>query len=217
MNPEVLIFSDLHLNWKACKVIFEEVKKRNITNVFNLGDEDAFIGKTDEAYRALFEPLINFNNNGYELTCLIGNRSGGIPKELFTNYVGVNDEGRVVGKWIYKQENIIAGHDGEQIAKAYKDVIENYDDSNPLVIFHGHSHSMGVLPEYKWLNDNEKIRIIEEGERTFKLESGKVYWVNPGAQEYMMNGTQHAANFAIYSPEKQKVTLHSVPYERVAR
>jgi len=41
LDQQMIVFGDLHLNWKALEAILEEARIRQIKTAFNLGDEDS--------------------------------------------------------------------------------------------------------------------------------------------------------------------------------
>ena len=216
-QENVVVFGDLHLNYDALEVILEEARKENIDTALNLGDEDSFGGGLPEYYDKLFGALREYRDEKKErrLICIIGDKTWGVKPDLKRNYVGVDSKGRIKGSVIFREGNVIAGHNAEWIFKEYADFIKNYSGSEPLVIFHGHSHSMGVLPEFKWLEQDEFIHFLSEGRREFQLEPRKVYWINPGAPYPYANLNERigAANFALYYPKEQKVILRTEFYE----
>jgi len=148
------------------------------------------------------------------LICVMGDKTVTAPADLFLNFVGFNEEGKKVGSIIYYEDNIIAGHSGKWILEEHEELIKDYQGYKPLIIFHGHSHSMGVLPKYKWLEDDEKVHWLTDGEKIFNLEPRKVYWVNPGGNFMRGPGGTHLANFSIYDPEQQIVTLRTVTFDQ---
>jgi hypothetical protein len=75
---------------------------------------------------------------------------------------------------------------------------------------------MGVLPEYRWLKSSEIIERVND-QKTYKLEPGKTYWINPGGRGPNIIGRPGYANFAVYSPKEQTVTLFSKEFERKRR
>jgi len=97
-----------------------------------------------------------------------------------------------------------------------RSLIENWEEDQPLVIFHGHSHYIGVLPIFKWLERDERERYIPEGERIIQLKPGEVYWVNPGSPQQWIGEVEdekpHGANCAIYDPSEQTVILKTIPF-----
>ena len=157
-NPAI-VFGDLHLDWRALEVILSEARKLGIDTALNLGDEGCFFGGRDEDYDKLYNALRNFRDERpeRELICMVGGETDLVPSDLFRNYVGVDSRGRTGRCLVRKRGNVIAGHWGEKIFQRYKRLILNYNGLEPLIIFHGHSHSMGVLPEFKWLRGSLKI------------------------------------------------------------
>jgi len=211
MKKRLIVFGDMHLDWRATKVILDEARTLGIDTALTLGDEDHFVGGSERAYDALFGALRDYRDEKpeRELICCVGDDTGGV-RYIIDNYVGVDPSSReLIGSPVFRRGNIIAAHDGGEILKKYGRTISNPRRRKPLVIFHGHSHSMGVLPEYRWLPENEIVHTIPEGERTVQLEEGKVYWVNPGGWAYSDWGEDRKANFAIYDPENQIVVLRT--------
>lgn len=71
---------------------------------------------------------------------------------------------------------------------------------------------MGVLPEYRWLKDNELVDWLKDVEEQHILEPGKIYWVNPGSQFMRTPDQRMAANFATYNPAERLLTLKTILY-----
>jgi hypothetical protein len=165
-------------------------------------------------YDRMYHELRTFRDEkpDREVICLIGDKTAGVAKDFISHYVGVDKSGKIASSLVYRNGNVLAAHNGRWILDEYGKLINSYDGSEPLVIFHGHSHSMGVLPEYKWLVGNEFIYLIEKGEEQHELEPGKVYWVNPGCQFIRAEDGRMAANFAVYIPEDRLVTLKTILY-----
>lgn len=217
---EVLIaLGDLHLNWQAGKLIFDKARSEGINTALTLGDEAHKIYPFDigdpEDYERLYDEMRQFRDELPErrLICVIGDKTAGVPKDLVRNFAGVSAKG-IIESLTWAEDNMIAGHNGEHILKEHKDRIQGYDSYEPLVIFHGHSHSMGVLPEYKWLKDSEKVDWLTEEKMEYKLEPRKVYWVNPGGNFFTNEQGLSFANFAVYDRTQQSVTLNTVVFDR---
>jgi hypothetical protein len=124
--------------------------------------------------------------------------------------VGMDDEGKVIEKSIFKEDNILAAHKGMDIEKVYGSLIKSYHGTEPLVIFQGHIHSINVLREYKWLSYDDKVHFIKVGVKHFYLDPGTAYWISPGRACYIGSRTE-TINFAIYDPKERLVILKSVP------
>ena len=216
---QVLAFGDLHLNWQAGRHIFNVARAQNINHVISLGDEAhkiyPFATGDEQHYELLFDELFRFADEdaSRQLVCVAGDKTAGVPPELLPNFVGVSDDGRMESSAIYRNGNIIAGHSGKWIVEEYGDFIEEYNGDEPLVIFHGHSHYIGVLPVYKWLDDHEKAHFIPEGEVRVTMEPGDVYWVNPGGNYFEHEGLM-LVNYAIYDRSEQTISLRSDRVEK---
>lgn len=225
ITEKIIVFGDLHQNWQAAKVTLDYARREDINTAINLGDEGprGSWGTTrKDDLNQLFRELKLFRDESSRrrLVCVLGNDTYGIPKELFVNYAGVDPQTGEGISTTYREDNILAGHAGEWILEDYKGLVENYDGDKPLVIFHGNSHSMGVLPEYRWIKEQDFVYWLEEGKQRFKLEPQKVYWVNPGSGiaivsqrpdgGHLVNGV---ANFAIYNPTLQEVLLKSIRFD----
>lgn len=217
MAEKILIFGDLHANWRAGKVILDQARSQNINFVVTLGDEGPKFFSMElgaEAHvKSIFDQMIQYRDEhaGRRLVCLIGNDTPKPPGELMGNYVGATSGGELAGPFIWKHNNMIAGHKGERILEDNEELIRQYHGNEPLVIFHAHSHSMGVLPEYRWLGGEEKVRWLKRGKSIRKLKPGRVYWVNPGGHTYTNDQGIPMANFAIYDREQHKISLRSIP------
>ncbi|MBM3303525.1 MAG: hypothetical protein FJY76_00370 [Candidatus Aenigmarchaeota archaeon] len=216
MDSDMVAFGDLHLAWRAADIILDEARKSGIDIAFNLGDEDTFCGGPQSYYDRLYGAMREFRDEkpGRRLICLIGDKTGGVPSDLKRNYVGTDSRGRIKGSLVFREGNVIAAHNGRWIIDELGDFIRDYPGGEPLVVFHGHSHSMGVLPEYRWLKDDEKVDFLPEGGREVRLEPGRVYWANPGAPCLYATDDSDAANFLVYSPSRRIITLRSILYPR---
>ena len=227
-----VVFGDVHLHWKAVKVILDHARGVGIEKALTLGDEanavfPQKITDWEEIARVWHElKAYRDEKNARELVCTLGDKTDALEPDIFRNFVGVDAYGRrpnraraIIHERQTEHENVLAGHRGEDILKAYGPYITYYREScdqrlPPLVIFHGHSHSMGVLSEYKFLHRHEFVDHVA-GEERYELENGKVYWVNPGAQFHeVRNGHRlMAANFAVYEPRGHVVTLKTLLYD----
>lgn len=215
MNKKIIVFGDLHSDSEATRVILDEARHLSIDSAINLGDEVSIFDNTGE-FRKVYDALMRFRDEekGRELICCLGDKTGGVIPALKANYVGFSADGGRIGSLVLKKGSIIAAHDGELILREFGKMISEYKGLEPLVIFHGHSHSMGVLPEYKWLKKEEFVYFLPEGELVFRLEPSKVYWVNPGSSGPNIVGKPSYANFAIYDLEKRVITLKTKTFER---
>lgn len=218
LGERLIVLGDLHQTWQSAYIIFKEALESNIDVAVNLGDEaanpfDKYDNMDFQSIWILFRRFRDASSTR-RLICVQGNNTAEVPKDLFVNYIGVNEQGQQIEPPIWHEENIIAGHKGELIVDLKEDFITGYVDKDPLVVFHGHSHSMGVLPEFKWLERDEMVHWITEGKRIYNLEAGKVYWVNPGANNLVTPDGLNAANFAIYDRTQQMITLRSIFYDK---
>jgi len=219
MKTKIIAFGDVHLHWKSAKIIFNYARDIKANTVITLGDEankifPFAIGKM-EHYDYLYNEYIKFRNEeNKQLICTAGDKTAGIPKELLHNFIGLNPKTGKIDNYVYfdNENKVLASHFGEYIKSEYEDLLKNYSGDKPLVIFHGHSHSMGILEKYKWLTDDEMRFYLENGEEKHNLEPGKIYWVNPGGNFERKN--KHLfANFAVYNISERIITLKSIPYE----
>lgn len=216
-SEKVLTFGDVHLHWKAAKIILDKARTEDIRRVITLGDEAHKIYPFEAGepmdYKRLFDELRAFRDEDPErvLTCVIGDKTAGVPQDLFRNFAGVNDEGKIESL-VYSDGNIIAAHNGGYIEQEFGRFIESWDRYEPLVIFHGHSHSMGVLPQYAWLKQEELVHWLQSDEERYKLNPKSVYWVNPGGNFMQVEPGVWAANFAVYDPREQTVVLRTERY-----
>ncbi len=220
MKEKAIVIGDLHLNWQAAKVALDFAREQGINTAINLGDEAHLIypvaAGDPEDYRKLFDELRAFVQEipNRRLICVVGDKTAGVPDDMCHYYAGTKD-GRIIGSIVFHEDNVIAAHNGQWILDEYSELIKEFNDSDKsLVIFHGHSHSMGVLPEYKWLNDNEFVIHVPEGEEEHKLEPGKAYWVNPGGNFVYNNEGQPVANLAVYDPSQKTILLKTIPFRR---
>ena len=166
-----IIFGDVHLQSDSERVILDYARKYEINKLYTLGDEGhkiyPFASGTQEENDAVFDHIRDFlqEDNSRSLTAVLGDKTYYIPKDFVKHFQGVADNYEREGSVIYRRENIIAGHIGSDILDEYESLIKNWnDEENPLVIFHGHSHSMGVLDDYIWLKDNEFVFYLDEDE-----------------------------------------------------
>lgn len=176
MDSSIIVFSCLHSKPDALETILGHAEENNINVALNLGDESHLYGSEWEL-KEIYERLKRWRDTSSErrLICVAGWATRDVIPELRKNYVGMNKKGEVVGKNIFEEGNILASHEGKDILNEYGDFIKNYHGQESLMIFHGHLHSMNVCREYKWLEDNEKVRFIKEGEKHWTLSSGTVY------------------------------------------
>jgi len=189
MNKKLVAFGDVHLHWQAMRLILDYARMWHELRVY----------RDEKPERKLILTL--------------GDKTAGVASDMVKHFVGVDaTSGKVTGSVIYQNGNVLAAHNGQWIRDEYEELIDGYCGLEPLVIFHGHSHSMGVFPEYKWLKDNELVDWLKQGEEQHLLELGKVYWVNPGGQFMRTNDGIMAANFAIYDPSERLVTLKTILY-----
>jgi hypothetical protein len=216
MDSNMIVFSCLHSKPDALETILGYAEENNINVALNLGDESHLYGSEWEL-KEIYELLKQWRDASSErrLICVEGWATRDVIPQLRKNYVGMNKKGEVNGKSIFKEGNVLAAHEGKDILEEYGDFIRNYHDQEPLMIFHGHLHSMNVHGEYKWLDDNEKVRFIKEGEKHWELKDRTVYWASPGKASWPGNteyggGPTEAINFALYYPKDRKLTLKSV-------
>jgi len=219
--PEKLIaFGDVHLNWQAARVILDHARKEEVNKALTLGDEGykiyPFGTGEQEEYDKLYHEIRTFRNEKPKriLICIKGDKTVTVPPDLFVNFVGFDDQGKNIGSVIFHEDNIIAGHSGKWILEEHEELIKDYQGYEPLIVFHGHSHSMGVLPTYKWLQDDEKVHWLPNSEEVYNLEPRNVYWVNPGGNFMRGPDGTHYANFSIYDPEQQIVTLRTIVFDQ---
>lgn len=219
IDKRMIVFGDVHLVWQAVKVILDYAREHSIDSVLTLGDEGhkMYPYETGDQidYDRLYHELRSFRDerSGRSLVCCIGDKTACAPRDMKPHFVGLSESGKVTGSVVYQNGNILAAHMGEQILKEHKKRIESFSGLEPLVIFHGHSHSMGVLPQYVWLQHGQFVDYLKSGEEQHKLEPGKVYWVNPGAEFFSVDYDARAANFAIYDPASQLVILKTIVYD----
>ncbi len=218
-GERLIAFGDLHLHWPAAQLILGYARAEGINNALNLGDEGAKLYPLESGdeidYLRLYHELRLFRDESPKrvLVCVLGDKTGWVPKDLYTNYADVTAEGKITGPSIYHHDNIIAVHHGKVLEEKHKKLVDDHKGYEPLVIFHGSSHSMSVLPKYKWLNDNEFVYWLERGVEKYQLKPGKVYWVNPGGNFIMDDKGRMTANMAIYDPINQEIILQTIPYD----
>lgn len=224
MNERVLSFGDLHLNWQAAYEILKYARTERLQKVINLGDEGhkfyPLIPGEPQDYNSLYGQLRSFRDEdpARVLVCLLGDKTGAIPSDLWLNYVGVDKTGEVSGKIWYREENILAVHHGEWLIDdpEARELITGWDNYEPLVIFHGSSHSMGVDTSYRWLNSSELVKFLQGNrEERYVLEPKKVYWINPGGNFYYIDGATKVANLAVYDPSEQEILLKTIAYTNI--
>lgn len=218
-NERILSFGDLHLKWQAGRVILDEARQEGIQRVITLGDEAHKIYPFEAGdpmdYKRLWDELRAFRDEDPErvLTCIIGDKTAGVPPDLIRNFEVTDEDGKVKSL-VYRDGNVLAVHDGGRIMNGeYRELVEGWDQYEPLVIFHAHSHSMGVLPEYKWLKDDEFVYWLDGEREEHQLEPRSVYWVNPGGNFMRDNNGIWTANFAVYDPQQQTVVLRTERYD----
>jgi len=218
-GEKLIAFGDLHLHWQAAQLILGYARVQGINNALTLGDEGAKFYPLENGeeidYLRLYHELRLFRDEGPKrvLTCVLGDKTVWVPPDLYINYVDVSEKGKITGPSIYHHGNIVAVHHGEVLEKEYKAILDEYQGFEPLVIFHGSSHSMGVLPKYKWLADHEFVFWLKKGAKKYQLKHGKIYWVNPGGNFMMNDEGRMTANMAIYDPSNQEITLQTIPYD----
>lgn len=212
----MIVFGCLHSKPDALETILKHAEENNINVALNLGDESHLYG-IDWELKNIYTLLRDWRDASPErrLICVAGWATRSVTPKLRKDYIGMNKKGEVTGKSIFKEDNILAAHEGKDILAEHGDFIRNYSGPEPLMIFHGHLHSMNVCREYRRLDDNEKVRFIKEGEKHWELRDRTVYWVSPrkaswpGNDEYGYGSTEEI-NFALYYPKDRKLTLKSV-------
>ncbi len=223
MIPEqIATFGDLHAKWDAAQTLLAHIMSEGFNIVFNLGDEQTRLYPLEqekEAMDALFGELRKYveGDANRTLVCLLGEKIFYIPRNLWKYYVGVDPQtGKISKKIYYQHENILAVHNGGRLLEypETRELISGWKNYEPLVIFHGHSHSVGVLPYYKWLAENKIVDYIPEGVRKYPLEPRHVYWVNPGSVTRVAANIW-VASLAEYDPNQQVITLRSIHYQSV--
>lgn len=213
-GERIIAFGDIHLHWAAAQAILGLAEKKGINCAVNLGDE-AIISPTDSERGELtyvYDQLRRFKSGNVRrvLVCVAGDKTGYVPEDLIDTYYHPEPNKPSHSQpFIFHQDNIICVHRGGYILEKYKYILKSYTGYEPLVIFHGHSHSMGVLPEYKWLENNEFVHFMDKTTK-YHLQPRKIYWVNPGAVFAVAENGRMAANCAIYDPVNQEIILQSI-------
>jgi len=223
MNQKLVVFGDVHLRWQAMKLILDYAREHEIDTALTLGDEGHKMYPLEtgrqEDYDRMWHELRVFRDEkpGRGLIMTIGEKTAAVAPDLRVHFVGFDETSkRIVGSMVYQSGNILAAHNGQLIQKEHGELIRRYSGLEPLVIFHGHSHSLGVLPEYKWLEEDEFVGWLENGEERYPLQLRTVYWVNPGSQFTRTSDGRMAANFATYDPPTRVVTLKTILYDERA-
>ena len=216
MDRGLVAFGDVHLQWQSMRVILDHAREHGIDTALTLGDEGYTFGPSAPSdYELMWNELRTYRDEkaGRELICCIGDHTSYPAKDLLPHFVGAK-ESATRGKKavVYQDGSVLAAHNGQWILDLHRGKIEGYGGLEPLVIFHGHSHSLGVLPDYRWLRDDELVYWLRAGEEQHSLEPGKVYWVNPGSQIQRVDDGRMAANFALYNPKERLVTLRTILY-----
>jgi hypothetical protein len=219
VDRKIVAFGDVHLYWQSTRVILDYAREQGIDTALTLGDEGPLmfplvIGNQAE-YDRVWHELRTYHNEqeGRKLICCIGDKTAIVAEDLLPHFVGSIKSSKGTEALVYQNGNIFAAHNGRWILDNHKGEIERYSGSEPLVVFHGHSHSMGVLPEYRWLKLDEQVGWLENGEEQYRLEPGKVYWVNPGGQFMIADGGRRVANCATYNPAERLVVLKTILYD----
>lgn len=218
-GESIIAFGDIHLQWQSAQVILQHARLEGINNALTLGDEGAKFYPLESGeeidYFRLYNELRLFRDENPRrvLISVLGDKTVWVPKDLFKHYVDIAPSGKITGPSIYHHGNIIGAHHGQSLTDENKRLITDYDGYEPLVIFHGSSHSMGVLPKYKWLKDDEFVYWLKKGVEKYQLKPKKVYWVNPGGNFIRKDNNKFVANFAVYNPQNQEIILKSIPYD----
>src|SRR3989344_7184719 len=98
-GERMIAFGDLHLHWQAAQLILGYARMEGINTAFNLGDEGhkiyPFLTGEQIDYDRLFHELRLFRDESPEriLVCLYGDKTVGVPKDLWRNYIGIDSEG----------------------------------------------------------------------------------------------------------------------------
>lgn len=220
-GEKIIAFGDVHLCWQATQVILNYARKQEIDNVVTLGDEGHKIYPFETGdkidYQRHYHEIRRYQEENPKriVVSVLGDKTVWVPKDLYSNYIGVDSSGNVQGPSIYHHKNIIALHHGERIAKGKcRTILDEYSGEAPLVIFHGSSHSIGCLSRYKWLAESEFVFLLENREERHQLKRGKVYWVNPGGNFMRNRKGQNCANLAVYDQKNQEITLLTIPYDQ---
>lgn len=203
MKRPFVFFGDVHLNVGAEKVIFDYAKRLGINSAITLGDEDhPNIEEREKRREILYNFYRKFKKNG-SLVCIIGDKTGEIPQDFSAKFMK-----------FYKQDNIIAGHDGSEILDKFRIELKTYhkNGTKPLIILHGHDHHLGVDNCYKHRELYYKNHHIISGSVEHDLLPWKNYWINPGGNFHDLRSAEKYANFGIYDPAKEKITLITLPY-----
>ncbi|MBS3158516.1 hypothetical protein J4206_04480 [Candidatus Woesearchaeota archaeon] len=211
MNQKAIIFGDIHSQWRAAKIILDEARKSGIDLAVNLGDDIEHFGTDDYDMTMLWETFRKFlrENPRRKLIGLFGEHNARLPVDILESYIGVDSDGRPIGSLIYKEGNVIAGHNGGEILDQHGDTIHGHSGLEPLLVLHGHSECINILPEYRWLRGPDKVRFLEQ-DQMHKLEPGRVYWVSPGRARWQEEYSSNHVNFAVYDPKSLEVTLRTL-------
>ncbi len=213
MNQKAIIFGDIHAEWKAVEIILNEARRLGIDIAVNLGDDRAHFGDDDYETYMLWETFRRFLNEkeGRRLIAVFGEHNARPPIDIASSYVGAGSERVRIEDLIYRQDNVIAGHNGEYISAIHGPSINGYSGHTPLVVLNGHIHCITIQPNYRRIDENEKSRLrFLTKEQTHKLEPGRVYWVNPGKARWQEEYSKNYINFAIYDPQRLEVILKSI-------
>jgi predicted phosphodiesterase len=221
MNEKMVFFGDLHLEEEALSFILQYASRKKINVVLNLGDESDF-EDSPIILENIYKRLMKWRDKSSDrrLICVVGDQTEDVIPKLRRNYVGMDENGEVIENSIFKESNLIAVHSGQDVERAYSELLRSYHNTEPLLVLHGDVHAMSVYRQYRWLDDWQKVRFIKNGERQIKLKRGLIYWISPGCALWEIYKNHdfvgNAINFGIYDPKEKKVTLKSVvkPYQK---
>lgn len=215
------VIGDIHSNLEAFTAVLDDIKTQGVNDIFSLGDTvgynadpepclDMVIDNSITSLRgnhdryvagsSEIEPNIKqATRHAVEYTRDILDKNHRMLLNSFPDELNIGNSFLLVhGSPSHRDEYIITS---DSVVKNLKAMVQKYSGIN--IAFFGHSHMPMIA-------GNGKILRKFPENRAFKLESDKVYLINPGSVGQPRDRVA-LASYALFTPE-----LPAVEYRRIA-
>lgn len=215
------VMADIHANLPALEAVLAELEKQQINSGIILGDVVGYGPHPDECIELLKQK--NF-------TVVKGNHDHAVANGIFTG--GFSATGRYVAEWstariseenkqwldqlppYLRHDNWLAVHgspmdktffNGYVYQMTFADNLDNLQQRNIDICFHGHSHVQGIFYRRKKQDDFSK-------EQTQLLKEYDCCLVCPGSVGQPRSNIA-GAEYAIYDPQSSEISLYRIDYD----
>ncbi len=223
---KLAIISDIHSNFEALKSVYEDINKRQIKKIINLGDIVGYGPQPNECIEFLREYNIKSIKGNHD-SCLINSNERKFMNDYALDALEINEK-------IIKKENLeyLINLDNNYFEEdlffvhafppdSYwkyleytrdKEIIEMSNKLNKYKIFFiGHNHNLKGIQ----INENNFITRSFYLKGKYKLNSKSKYILNVGSvgQPRLLLNPDNSVNYMIYNNKKKEVETINVNYD----